>query len=576
MKHNDEETYLQFDFSANGPVAFKDPITIISTWDIDEVEQCLDRIKQLIEKGFYAAGYISYEAAYAFGSQTENAPKISMPLLWFGIYNKTRAPSSLPRAHFSISEWQLTQSRDDYEKVFQKIKEAIERGETEQVNYTVKFEADFSGSALPYYDQLKRAQQGSYSAYLNTGKDEILSASPELFFHAKNDVVTVKPMKGTIHRGKTYEEDLRNLHWLKTSEKNKMENELILSLMRNELKNVATEESIRIVKRYEVEKYPTVYQMTSTIQGTVRQKFSAIDILKNLFPCGSISGVPKQTTMDLIAQLEKNARDVYCGAIGYITPENEAIFNVPIRTVAIDRRVGKASYGAGGAITIDSELGEEYKEVLTKAKILREKREPFELIETFGLINRQYIVFEEHLKRLQHSAAYFDFPIDIDLIKKKLLQYKKEYVEGKWRLRLLVDENGKESWEVYPLEETDSVKASLAKTPIDKLDPFLYHKTTNRKIYNEKLKEIDGASEALLWNGDREITEFTIGNVVVDWKGRLLTPPLECGLLPGTFRERLLQEGVIEEEKIYLDQLNECTFIWLINSVRKWVPVYLA
>lgn len=569
---------LQFDFKSENnldqSLVFIQPVEIISTRNISEVENCIEQIQQAVNDGFYVAGYLSYEVVYSLTSLKEKSPPITMPLIWFGVFKE---PSTLPQMTskpYTLGEWHLQQTKDDYWEAFHRIKEAIRNDVTNQVNYTVQFQADFHGnSGYSLYKELKKNQRANYSAYLDIGEYEILSASPELFFHVHNNQITTKPMKGTIHRGKTYEEDLVQYRWLKRSEKNRQENDLITSLMVDELKNVAKESSIHVSNQYEIEKYPTVFQMTSTITGEILPGKSIVDIMKTLFPCGSITGVPKQKTIELISNIEKQPREIYCGAIGYITPNQEAIFNVPIRTVCIDKSAKKAAYGAGGAITLYSTPDEEYTEIFTKTKILHVKQESFQLLETFGLKNGRYIAFSEHLQRLQKSASYFDFTINLEKIKCKLINMMQKLQKGQWRVRLLVNESGQCDIEIHPLTKPDILEVSLAESPIDKQNIFLYHKTTNRKMYEIHKKE--GVFDTLLWNTDREITEFTIGNIVIELDGELVTPPIECGLLPGTFRKKLLTEKKVKEAKISIEDLNKCTNIWLINSVREWVPVQL-
>lgn len=571
--------FLRFDFSINNknsdPVCFINPVKIISTKYFDNVATCLDEIKCAVNNGYYVAGYMSYEAAYAFTHRMKDFPAVTMPLLWFGVFTQPTDLSKRETEDFSVGNWKLNQSKKEYEKAFQNIQQAIVAGETDQVNYTVQFQAPFSGSSLSYYEQLKHAQQGQYSAYLDLGNEQILSASPELFFHLQNNIITTKPMKGTIHRGKTYEEDIKNAKWLAASYKNQLENNLITKLMVDELKMVTNESSIKIIDQYQIKKYPTVYQMTSTIKGSILPHVSAVDILKTLFPCGSITGVPKDKTMDIIAKLEKNPRNVYCGTIGYIAPNNDAIFNVPIRTVMIDQKSQLARYGAGGGITRQSNVEEEFQETLTKTKVLYEKQKSFSLLETFGLKQGKIIAFEEHIQRIKNSANYFNIPIHIDSIKNQLHILQENNKDGEWRIRLLVNHQGKANFEVKPLPKSKKAVVKLASSPINKNDIFLYHKTTNRTVYEERLKEIDDVFDVLLWNENNEVTEFTIGNIVVERGDELLTPPIQCGLLPGTFREKLLKAGTIKESKITKEDLNHCKNIWLINSVREWVPVKL-
>jgi len=576
MGIKENEYLLQFDFKMNNqmaPIQFTNPEEIITANHLHEVDDCIKRIDQVTQEGKYVAGYISYEVTYAFQNDYTKPLNNKIPLLWFGVFSKQSNVTGLDKGNFTINDWKMKETKSAYMKNFQQIMNEMELGNFEQINYTVPFQAKFIGNPFAYYLQLKQAQRAKYNAFLQIKNFSILSASPELFFHLHNRKITVKPMKGTIHRGKTYNEDLNNKNWLKSSEKNKLENELISNLMVNELKEIADPTSITISNQFEVEQYPTVFQMTSTINGEMMLDKKITDILKGLFPCGSISGTPKKAAIDYITQIENEPREVYCGAIGYITPKNEAIFNVPIRTVLIDYENELATYHAGGAITLQSDPHEEYEEMITKTKILHLKYEPFQLVETLGLHNGEYTVFHAHLHRLQQSASYFNYKIPLAEIKIALTNLAKENPAGSWIVRLLVEESGKFNISISPLIQTEKTVFVLAKEPINKENIFFYHKTTNRSIYEQHKIDDKNIFDVLLWNENEEITEFTIGNIVVEIDGELYTPPVECGLLPGTFREKLLNDGEIAEAKIFKSDLKKCTRIWLINSVRHWVEV---
>lgn len=570
-----KNTMLQFDFSDDNhkePMVFTNPIRLITTNQANELARCWAELEAAIEEGYYVAGYVSYEAAYSLYGMRSKYDNEALPLLSFGVFEAPTSSITIKKEAYHIGAWKMQASKESYQADFQSIMNAINNGLVEQVNYTVKFKADFDGDAFHYYNVLKNAQDASYAAYLEIENKKILSVSPELFFRVKDDKIRVKPMKGTIKRGKTYEEDMAMAKYLRHSEKNKHENEMITNLMIEELKNVAQEDSIHVTKAFTVEKYPTLYQMTSTVEGTLLPDQSIIHILQQLFPCGSISGAPKKETLQLIHELERLPRDVYCGAIGYITPNREAIFNVPIRTVMIDTATKIASYGAGGAITAQSTMEDEYEEVLTKTKVLTYEADDFSLLETIGLYDGEYIVLEEHLKRLKKSSAYFSYIYDEAHIKEILSSYQKKYKQGSYRLRMTLAKNGKVTTTIAPLQAAETNQVAFAKAPIRKENRLLYHKTTNRSLYTSHQQA--GLFDTLLWNEDGEVTEFTIGNVVLEIDGKLYTPPVKAGLLPGTYRENLLQNQIIKERTLYKEDFTNNRKVWLINSVRKWVPVY--
>jgi para-aminobenzoate synthetase/4-amino-4-deoxychorismate lyase len=466
---------------------------------------------------------------------------------------------------------------DEYNQGINSIKKSIQFGDTYQTNYTIRLHSQFTGDGLAFYNRLRQAQNSNFCAYIHTGEQSILSASPELFFHLEHGKITTRPMKGTVKRGASSAEDTANAEWLYQSEKNRAENLMIVDLLRNDLGMIAQSGSVNVEKIFEIEQYPTVHQMTSTISAKVSETTSIVDIFKALFPCGSITGAPKISTMNIIADLENEPRDVYCGAIGYITPNNEAIFNVPIRTVLIDHQTGNAVYGVGGGVTWDSTSEGEYNEILAKAMLLEEKPTKFQLLESLLLENGDYFLLEEHLKRLENSAQYFGFRCQVERIKKSLKEFGDKNHTGLLKVRLLLAKNGDLTIEGQTITQQKAVlKVTLADEPVDKTNPFLYHKTTNREIYAKYQKQkTQEAFDVLLWNQDGELTEFTNGNIVLEIEGNLCTPPVKSGLLAGTFRDRLLQIGEIHEKTLTKSDLIMATRVWFINSVRKWKEVQL-
>lgn len=261
----------------------------------------------------------------------------------------------------------------------------------------------------------------------------------------KDETITTRPMKGTINRGKTVEEDKENAKWLYKSEKNRAENIMIVDLLRNDLSVIAQPTSVHVPKLFEIEQYPTVHQMTSTVQAKVKKQTDLVDVFRAIFPCGSITGAPKISTMEIISELETTPREVYCGAIGFITPKKEAIFNVPIRTVVIEGKTGVATYGVGGGITWDSTTKGEYHEMLDKARLLEEERPDFRLLESLLLEDGEYFLLEEHIHRLSNSANYFGIPMNKEKVKTALLSFAKSYENGPYKVRLLFSKKKKSS-----------------------------------------------------------------------------------------------------------------------------------
>lgn len=562
------------------PKLFTNPTKILQTNSLQEIPVIFQEMETAVKEGYYAAGYLSYEAAPAFNYNMEVHHDPKLPLLWFGIFEKPEPFYQLgsSESEFSLSDWKMDMSSSDYKNGILQIKTAIEEGQTYQLNYTDRLRANFTGDDFSFYRQLSRNQQSDYNAYLNLGNYSILSASPELFFKVTKNKIKTKPMKGTAPRGRYTEEDKIYLNRLLTSEKERAENLMIVDLLRNDISRIAKSGSVKVTKLFEAETYPTVHQLTSTIEAEIREDSTLFEWFQALFPCGSITGAPKISTMQYISKLELSPREAYCGTIGYVTPERDAVFNVPIRTVIIDRDKNSASYGAGGGITWDSTPEGEYEELITKAKLLKERRPDFQLLESLKLDEGNYPLLKYHLERMQDSSVYFKYHLDIDAVEQELLSLAAEYDTGSYKVRLLADKSGAFSTEAIPVK-TIVAQAScmLAKKPIDRQNPFFYHKTTNRKMYEELEKaKLEKDFSVLMWNEEEELTEFTIGNVVLEKKGKFFTPPVSSGLLAGTFRRYLIENQKIEEKVLYKHDLKDADAVWFINSVRGWVKVSVS
>ncbi|MFZ0370550.1 MAG: aminodeoxychorismate synthase component I [Halobacillus sp.] len=567
---------LLFEFSDRygdkSPKRFADPERVISAETVEQVEQAFLEVEQALQQGFYAAGFVSYEAAPAFDKALQVHSNSEWPLVWFGIFNEPVSSEVNPHSDsFQVSDWLMEGDYSQYKEGISEIKKAIKLGETYQVNYTTRLKADFSGNEYVFYKQLAAAQKSSYSAYINTGTHQLLSASPELFFRIDDGTITTKPMKGTAPRGRFLAEDEKRKADLLRSEKERSENLMIVDLLRNDLGRIALPGSVHVPELFEVETYPTVHQMTSTIKGQLDDSFSMWEVFQALFPCGSITGAPKVRTMEYIRKLERSPREVYCGAIGYMTPEKEAVFNVPIRTVMLNN--GTAVYGTGGGVTWESTSKGEYEEIHTKAKLLTETVPEFRLLETMRLDDGRISLLPYHLKRVQNSSDYFGFKVDQALLLRKIREITSLHRQGGYKLRMLVDQEGNPEIECKTLDEFPSaLEAELADQPVDEQDPFLFHKTTHRKVYEKHQKK---NKMVLLWNQKGELTEFTIANLVVKFNGEFYTPPISCGLLSGTYRKQLVEEGKLKERVLRKEELEKYQEIWMINSVRGWVRVHL-
>ncbi len=382
-------------------------------------------------------------------------------------------------------------------------------------------------------------------------------------------------MKGTAPRGLTLEDDHNLAGWLYHSEKNRAENVMIVDMVRNDIGRIACTGSVCVPELFKVEKYPTVWQMTSTVTGETRAGLT--QIFQALYPAASITGAPKARTMQIIAELETTPRQAYCGAIGYSAPGREAQFNVAIRTLLVDRRSGQAVYGVGGGITWDSLDSAEYDECLTKAKILTASLPQFDLLESllWTPAGGCYLL-DLHLKRLAEAAAYFAYPLDIESARQRLLEYTAGLGPEPSKVRLLVNAAGQISLEHEAIRLAPAaapLRVGVASSPVNASNPFLYHKTTHRQVYADaraSCPPVDGLpwDDVLLWNEQGEITETTTCNVLVERDGLLYTPPVACGLLPGTYRAWLLAQGLVQERVIPLEEVRRERRVLLINSVR--------
>jgi para-aminobenzoate synthetase/4-amino-4-deoxychorismate lyase len=553
---------------------FTQPTSIITTYSLTEVIEKLQWVNKLVKQdNMYAVGFLSYEAAAAFDEALVTHKSDSFPLLWFGLYEQpeqiTLHTSSTQKYNLN---WSPTVTKTEYDRAITKIKQYISCGDTYQVNYTTRLQAEFVGDTWEYFLQLSSAQQADYGAYIELDDWAICSAAPELFFTWDGKQIVTRPMKGTSARGLTGKGDRAMAQWLQNSVKNKAENVMIVDMIRNDLAKIAELNSVRVPSLFDIEKYPTLWQMTSTV--TANTKASLTEIIKALFPCASITGAPKPRTMEIIYELEKTPRNIYTGTIGFIAPHNYAQFNVAIRTVLIDKQTNRAQYGVGGGIVWDSASASEYEECQIKARVLLARRHDFELLETIlWTPSEGYFLLDYHLRRLQDSALYFNFNFDLVTIEKRLLEISNKLSDRAYKVRLIVDKKGKITIETIPFTGDRPAKVinlGIATNPIDLHDTFLYHKTTKRDFYDRVRQDNPNYDDVLLWNERQEITESCIANVVVKLNGKLLTPPVDSGLLAGTFRAYLLDSKQIEEAVIKLKDLSQCEAIYLINSVRKW------
>jgi len=561
-------------------LTFQQPTEIISAYQLDDVLPALRRVEQATtQQNLYAAGFLAYEAASVFDTALRtHPPKADLPLLWFGLYDKPDKSERLPRPSkevYAFGEWRASVSKPDFLAAIEQIKDHIARGDTYQVNYTFRLRSPFRGSAWSLFCSLERAQQVHFAAYVELDSHIICSASPELFFQLDGEQLSSRPMKGTAPRGHNWAADEANVAWLRQSRKNRAENVMIVDMIRNDMGRVSTVGSVNVPSLFDIERYPTVLQMTSTVES--KTQASLVEIMRALFPCASITGAPKVRTMQIITDLETEPRGVYTGAIGFITPGQRVQFNVAIRTVVVDKTSGWAEYGVGSGIVWDSVGEDEYEECRVKTSVLTAPPPDFFLLESLLWDpTTGFFLLDRHLQRLQEAARYFVISLDIARAERELRNLAETLPPQSHKVRLLASRKGDISVEAAPIATGATkrpLRVGLATAPVQTSDPFLYHKTTHRAVYERALAGCPDCDDVLLWNEAGEVTESTRANVVVKMGGEWFTPPVECGLLAGTYRAELLAQGVIRERVIRVEELTEAESIHLINSVRGWMAV---
>jgi len=568
---------------------FREPLAVLRATRPDEVARCLAEADRAVRSdGYYAAGFVAYEAASAFSLPTQAPTPDSLPLVCFGLFHPDTVTSerALPAGGgYRAGEWRSSIDPAAYAAAMDRIKGHIESGDTYQINFSFRLTASFAGDPIALLRDLDLAQDGPWGAYVDDGRFAICSASPELFFRIDGDRIECRPMKGTAPRGLWAAADREQAERLVTSEKQQAENVMVVDMVRNDLGRVANIGTVQVPALFVAERYPLQWQMTSKVDARTA-KGSLLHLFEALFPSGSVTGAPKRSSMGIIRNLETAPRGIYTGAIGYMSPRGRGHFNVAIRTIAIDRRTGQAEFGVGSGVVWDSVEREEYDECLLKASILLTRppesyaagaHPDFQLLETIGWApDTGFVLLERHLTRLQESAECFGFSCDVTELR-ALLEIAIADLAGSARLRVLLSRDGAIVCEGADLGAplVGPLRVALAADPIDPASVFMYHKTTVRDVYERARASRPDADAVLLSNPSGEVTEATEANVVVEIDGEMVTPPIECGLLGGTLRAELLDRGAIRERRVRVDDLGRATRLWLINSVRGWVPATL-
>ncbi|WP_051920839.1 aminodeoxychorismate synthase component I [Thermodesulfobacterium hydrogeniphilum] len=564
-------------------ISFVYPLEKLILTDPQYIKIYFKILQKKIEKGFYAFGFLSYELGYYLEPKLKIwAKNTRLPLAYFVICKDLKKFFLTPDPNFSqedckISNLRLNLEKKKYIKAIEKIKNYIASGDVYQINFTFKAKFRFKGDPKKFFKSLLFSQRCKYAFYLENESFCILSLSPELFLRKKGRNLKSSPMKGTVSRANLWKEDLKIRNFLRKDVKNQAENIMITDLIRNDLGRICEKGSVYVSELFKVETYPTLHQMISSVEGTLNTE-DFYEIIKALFPCGSVTGAPKIRAMEIISELEKEAREVYTGAVGFITPEKDFLFNVAIRTLVLwkKRKEYEGEAGIGSGVVWDSIPEEEYKESILKAKFFTKTIPYFELIETFYYENgKENPLLKYHYKRLKESAKYFNFRIPQELKNfekfKTFIDKKAGHLEfKKYKGRLLLSPSGEISLSFSEFESwPGKIKIGLVKRNFD-LDRFFYHKTTYRKPLNDyffKAKEL-GLTEIVFYNEKREILEGTISNIYIKIGNILYTPPLNLGILNGVLRRFLISQKRVKEKKIYLEDLRKAEEIYIGNALR--------
>ncbi|EJL84398.1 aminodeoxychorismate synthase, component I [Polaromonas sp. CF318] len=558
--------------------AFGAPREVLVARRPEELRAVLDAAQAAARQGAWCVGYLRYEAAPAFDAALP-VHSADGPLAWFAVHDTALAWPDPVQEASPLLQWQEAMTRPAFEAALAQLQRAIADGEYYQVNFTAQMRAALdgdAGSALALFQALQRAQPGGYAALMDTGDEQLLSVSPELFFDWREGRLLTRPMKGTAPRGVNPKDDAAQAEALRSSAKERAENVMIVDLLRNDLSRIAEPFSVRVPRLFHTEALPAVWQMTSDVEARTRPDCSLADVFAALFPCGSITGAPKVRAMRAIHALEAGPRGVYCGAMGVLRPGGAATFNVPIRTVSL--RGQEARCGIGSGITSGSVAQAEWQEWRHKRAFLERASMPFDILETLALDAGQLRHLDAHLARMAASAAHFGHPWDAAQVDACLRDLVQAHPQGLWRVRLLLAAGGTFSAQAYGMEPSPPrVRLQLAERPLDAAySEFVRFKTTRRAHYDAFTPASPEVFDCVLWNELGEITECTRGNIAMRMDGRWVTPPLACGLLPGVGRALALREGRLSEAVVRVDELARVEAWAFVNSLRGWIDATLA
>jgi len=570
-----------------------EPVGVLEATRAGEVVAVLEAAEAAAGRGLWVAGFVSYEAAPGLDPALSVRPRdpedafAGLPLAWFAMFERAEETTlPLPRDDgvpaAQEGTWAPITPRERFESAVGRIHELIAAGDTYQVNHTMRLRSRVQGDPRGLYRDLCYAQRGAFSAYLDLGRYRVLSASPELFFERRGGAIVTRPMKGTAPRGRWSEEDRAAADRLLASAKERAENAMIVDLLRNDLGRISRPGSVTWADVFRVERYETVWQLTTTVSAELETGTGLADIFRGLFPSGSVTGAPKVRTMEIMGELEDSPRGVYCGTVGYLAPagsgQPDARFNVAIRTVTVDTATTTAEYGVGGGITWDSDARAEYDEVVAKSRVLTARRPDFELLETMRFDPPEGVRhLDRHLDRLAASADFFGFRYDETEPREAVEKTVASASTSAARVRLSLRKDGTVRVAATPApSDPPSVRVAIDDVAQDPRDVFLFHKTSLRERYDEAKRRHPDADDVLLVNDRGEVTESTIANVAARIRGTWVTPPLDAGLLPGIGRAVALDEGRLIEGVLTIEDARTADELALISDARGWRSAVLV
>lgn len=558
---------------------YTDPVDILIADDPGDIDDIFAKLTQYHQEGYFIAGYLSYDLGYVFEDALSHrlAPKRPTPLLNFGIFKtfERQAPTQLLYSS-QAPDLTLTPlwSEAEYSKRFSQVMDYIRAGDVYQINLTFPMTGPYDGPAHTLYAAFRHRQKGRYGGVVHLGNaPDIISLSPELFFRKEGRDMSMRPMKGTRPRSANSQIDEELRLNMRNDVKSQAENLMIVDLLRNDLSRISEPGSVKVPELFALETYQTLHQMTSRVASKLTPDIDMKSIFQNLFPCGSVTGAPKIRAMEIIDDLETTPRGAYCGALGYIDPNGDACFNVGIRTLTLSGK--RLTYNVGSGLVYDSQAQDEYHECLLKADVLSQP--PAGIIETCLWTPKDGIVRgKAHKARMMKSAKALGYPFSpaqydalIDGIKAK---------ETSQHIRITLSAEGDLNLNQKYFVSLDRPKIMVSPHKLSKQVQYSKHKISRRNFYDEereRLKALTGIDEVIFLNESGKLCEGSFTSIFIEKDGKLLTPALKTGILPGVLRAELLRSKKARTADLTEDDLLGAKNIYIGNSMRGLMPAAL-